>query len=376
MPQTTYDLITANLAQDDVSDILARLMPKETPFLDFLGESGITARGIQHEFVEDFMLPNYVTASVAVNSLNTITTIGVNGLGLALTVGTLLENESAAPEVMQVASILGPNTVAANRAYGGGAVGSLDPGGQLYVRGYAALEGRDHSGANTQRLGVRRSNTVGYFTIDLSASGSQLEQAVYGDNRFMDAVAKTPIDALHSLEKEVVRGILNSTNSLGTSAQTRTMQGLRSFITTINSAVAANSFETNPHRYIGNIWEQAFQQGASTSETWAIVAGRTFFRNISDLNDTKVQDTNEREVYKRVIRTYTGPFGSAEVFHSRAMPATELLLVPRERVKVVPFRRFGYIPGLAKTGDSEKAMLVGEYTIEAHHPNAMARLRV
>lgn len=376
MPQTTYDLITANLAQDDVSDILARLMPKETPFLDFLGESGITARGIQHEFVEDFMLPNYVTASVAVNSLNTITTIGVNGLGLALTVGTLLENESAAPEVMQVASILGPNTVAANRAYGGGAVGSLAPGGQLYVRGYAALEGRDHSGANTQRLGVRRSNTVGYFAIDLSASGSQLEQAVYGDNRFMDAVAKTPIDALHSLEKEVVRGILNSTNSLGTSAQTRTMQGLRSFITTINSAVAANSFETNPHRYIGNIWEQAFQQGASTSETWAIVAGRTFFRNISDLNDTKVQDTNEREVYKRVIRTYTGPFGSAEVFHSRAMPATELLLVPRERVKVVPFRRFGYIPGLAKTGDSEKAMLVGEYTIEAHHPNAMARLRV
>jgi len=375
MPQTTYDLITANLAQDDVSDILARLMPKETPFLDFLGESGITARGIQHEFVEDFMLPNYITASAAVNSATAATGIQINGLGLSLTVGTLLENEDS-PEVLQITSIAGPNSILASRNYGGGGIGSLVAGGQLYVRGYAALEGRDHSGSNTQRLGQRRSNTVGYFAIDLSASGSQLEQAVYGDNRFMDAIAKTPIDALHALEKEVVRGVLNSTNSLGTTAQTRTMQGLRGFITTINSAVAASSFEANPHRYIGNIWEQAFQQGASTSETWAIVAGRTFFRNISDLNDTKVQDTNEREVYKRVIRTYTGPFGSAEVFHSRAMPATELLLVPRERVKVVPFRRFGYIPGLAKTGDSERAMLVGEYTLEAHHPNAMARLRV
>jgi hypothetical protein len=76
-----------------------------------------------------------------------------------------------------------------------------------------------------------------------------------------------------------------------------------------------------------------------------------------------------------VVRRYTGPFGSAEVFHSRALPATELLIVPRDRVKVVPYRDWQFVP-IAKTGDNEKAMLVGEHTVEVHHPNAMARLRV
>jgi hypothetical protein len=42
--------------------------------------------------------------------------------GLALTVGTLLENESAAPEVMQVTSIAGPNSILVSRAYGGGRI--------------------------------------------------------------------------------------------------------------------------------------------------------------------------------------------------------------------------------------------------------------
>jgi hypothetical protein len=372
---TTNDFITANLAAEDISAIIATLMPKETPFMDFLGASGVRATATKHEYIQDFMLPNYIIASTAVNSATAATAFQVNGLGEALTVGTILENESVAPEIVQVTSIVGPNSIVVSRQYGGGAVGSLVAGGQFYVRGYAAIEGREHSGDNAQRLGSRTANTVGYFAIDVSASASQIAQAIYGNDSFTDALAKLPIDAMHSLEKEVLRGVLNGTNSLGTTSATRTMRGVRDHITTINSTVAANSFQTNPHLYIGNVWEETYQQGASTSESWAIVAGRTFFRNISDLNDTKVEDSNATELFKRVVRRYTGPFGSAEVFHSRALPATELLLVPRERIKVVPFRDWQIVP-MAKTGDNEKAMLVGEYTVEVHHPNAMARLRV
>jgi hypothetical protein len=372
---TTNDFLTANLAAEDISAIIATLMPKEVPFLDFLGSSGVRATNTKHEYIQDFMLPNYVVASTAINSATAATAFQINGLGEALTVGTLLENESAAGEVLQITSIVGPNSIVVTRAYGGGTVGSLAAGGQLYVRGYAAIEGREHSGDSTQRLGVRAANTVGYFAIDVSASASQIAQAVYGNDSFSDALAKIPVDAMHALEKEVLRGVLNSTNSLGTTTATRTMRGVRDHITTINSTVVASSFAANPHLYVGNIWEETYQQGASTSESWAIVAGRTFFRNISDLNDTKVEDSNATELFKRVVRRYTGPFGSAEVFHSRALPATELLLVPRERIKVVPFRDWTIVP-MAKTGDNEKAMLVGEYTVEVHHPNAMGRLRV
>jgi hypothetical protein len=323
------------------------------------------------------MLPNYITNSTAINSATAATAFQINGLGEALTVGTILENETQT-EVMQVSSIVGANSIVVTRAYGGGAVGSLAAGGQLYVREMAGIEGADHDGRHTRRLGDRRANTVGLFQMPVAASGTQLAINTYGNDSYDQAVAKGVVDMMHQLEKAVVRGVLNSTNSLGTAAQTRTMQGLRGYLTTINSTVTASSFSANPHLYIGDIWNRIYDQGGSPdSENWAIVAGTGFFRDISNLNDTKVEDSSQSEVFKRVIRTYEGPLGRATVILSRVLASSELLLVPRERVKIAPLqgRSFSY-EEMGKTGDSKKGLLTGEYTIEVHHPNAMARLRV
>lgn len=374
---SSNDLFTASLVQEDVSRLIATLSPKETALLSFLGDSDVFATSTKHEFVEDFMLPNYIVASTAINSATAATAFQVNGLGEALTVGTILENETQT-EIMQVTSIVGPNSIVASRAYGGGAVGSLAAGGQLYVRAMAGIEGDDHDGRHTRRLGVRKANTLGLFHMPVAASGTEMALNLYGNDSYDAAVAKGVVDMLHQLEKEVVRGVLNSTNSLGSASQTRTMQGLRNWITTINSTVVASSFSANPHLYIGNVWEQIYSQGGSPdTETWAIVAGSSFFRDISNLNDTKVEDSNQSEQFKRVIRTYEGPLGRAQVILSRVLAANELLLIPRERVKVVPLqgRSFSY-EEMGKTGDNKKGLLTGEYTIEVHHANAMARLRV
>lgn len=374
---SSNDLFTASLVQEDVSRLIATLSPKETALLNFLGDSDVFATSTKHEFVEDFMLPNYIVASTAINSATAATAFQVNGLGEALTVGTILENETQT-EIMQVTSIVGPNSIVASRAYGGGAVGSLAAGGQLYVRAMAGIEGDDHDGRHTRRLGARKANTLGLFHMPVAASGTEMALNLYGNDSYDAAVAKGVVDMLHQLEKEVVRGVLNSTNSLGSASQTRTMQGLRNWITTINSTVVASSFSANPHLYIGNVWEQIYSQGGSPdTETWAIVAGSSFFRDISNLNDTKVEDSNQSEQFKRVIRTYEGPLGRAQVILSRVLAANELLLIPRERVKVVPLqgRSFSY-EEMGKTGDNKKGLLTGEYTIEVHHANAMARLRV
>jgi len=373
---STNDLFTASLVQEDVSRLIATLSPKETPFLNWLGDSSVFAVSTKHEWVQDYMLPNFITASTAINSATAATGIQVNGLGEALTVGTILENETQT-EVMQVSSIVGANSIVVTRAYGGGAVGSLAAGGQLYVREMAGIEGADHDGRHTRRLGDRKANTVGLFEMPVAASGTELAINLYGNDSYDQAVAKGVVDMMHQLEKSVVRGVLNSTNSLGSASQTRTMQGLRNWLTTVNSTVTASSFSANPHLYIGNVWQNIYEQGGSPdTENWAIVAGPTYFRDISNLNDTKVEDSNQSELFKRVIRTYTGPLGTATVILSRVLSGTELLLVPRERVKVVPLqgRSFSY-DEMGKTGDNKKGLLTGEYTIEVHHPNAMARIK-
>ena len=373
---STNKLFTNSQVGEDISDLLVTLSPVEAPLLDWLGDSSDFALSTKHEFFQDYLRPNYIIASTAIASATAVTAFQVNGLGDALTVGTLIENETSA-EIMQVTSILGANTIAASRNYDGSGIGSLVAGGQLFVRVPAAVEGADHDGSHSSRLGLRRANTVGYFNVPIAASGTQLAINALGRDSYADARAKIFTEIPFRLETEVVRGVLNGTNSLGTSAATRTMQGIRTQLTAINSTLTASSFAANPHLYIGNVMEAAFTAGASPNEEWGILAGKTFFRNISDLNDSKVQDSNQSEAFKRVIRSYEGPFGNMRVMLSRALPATELLCVSRQRVKIVPLngRNFSYLE-TAKTGDNVKGMVIGEYTVEVHHPDAMARLRV
>jgi hypothetical protein len=373
--QTTNTIQNARLAPEDVSELAIPLIPKEAPLLAFLGGlNRVPVRNIVHEYVEDFMLPNYITTSTAVNSATAATGITINGLGAALTVGTILENESTTPERLQISSIAGANSILVTRNYDGAGIGSLAVGQTLRVLAHAGIEGEDHSGSHTTRLGARKANTVGYYKLEFAASGSQLAQPVYGDNAYEDAIAKGIVQGLWMTENEIIAGVLNASNSLGTATATRTMRGIRSHISTVNSTVVAASFANNPHLYIGNVLQSAYDNGASPTETWALLAGATWYRDISNLNDTKVQDSNERETFKRVIRQYTGPLGSAEVILSRALRATELILVPRERVRTGTFRNWQRI-STAQVGDNVKDLLVGEFTLEVHHEAAIPRLR-
>lgn len=371
------EAFTKSLVQEDVAAAVAALAPKETPLLDFLGDSDRVAFNVKHEYVLNYQLPNYLIASTLIASATAAGALHINGLGLALGVGQLIENESATPELMQITSVLGANTIWVTRAYDGGTPGSLVAGGSLYVRERAGVEGADHSGADTRRLGDRVANTVGLFSMELAQSNTQSAINMHGNDSWDARRGKGLVDVLHQLEKAVIRGKLNAANSLATSSTTRTLRGIKDHITTVNSAIAASSFAANPHLYIGNVWQQIWNNGASDSESWAVIAGATFFRNLADMNDTKVQDSNTSELFQRAVRLYRGPFGQAQLILNRVLGATELLLVPRERIKIVPLQGRSFsIADMAVSGDNRKALLTGEYTIEVHHEPGMARLYV
>jgi hypothetical protein len=380
---STNKLFTPNLIGEDVSEIIRTLTPFESPFLDWIGDAGDFAVNTKHEFIEDFLSPRTIIASTAVNSATAATGIQINGLSEALTIGQILEITGIAPEFLQVTSIVaGGNSILVNRNYDGSGVGSLAAGGTIRVKAPTAEEGHEHSGLNTAHLGNRRANTVGYFNIEIGATGTSRAVRLYGGDSYEMTRAKKLRELPALLEAEVLTGVLNNTNSLGTSTATRTMQGLRTMIQSpannipVNSSVVDASFTANPHLYIGDAFQNIFNNGASTTETWGIIADAQYFRDISNLNDTKVFDSSRDEFFKRVIRNYTGPFGSATVFLSRALRTRELMIIPRERVRVLPLqsRNFTYVE-MGATGDNTKGELVGEYVVEGYHTGAMARIR-
>lgn len=375
---STYDEFTASggsLIEEDVSATIALLSIRETPLLDWLGDSGISAHNVVHEFIEEELRPNYLTTSTAINSATAATGIQLSGLGDTLTAGTLLENESATPEILQVSSAVGANSVLVTRAFGGGAIGSLVAGAQLFVRAPLALEGQDAVGDVT-RLGRRKQTYIKFFQLPITVS---LTKAAVNEIGITDVYEHQKMlrlaEMLRDLEKEVIRGVVSG-NSIGSETLYRSFNGLRAQIGSINSLLGAGSFTANPHLYIGNAWASAFSNGLRANDTVALVCGKTTYRDISDLNDTKVQDSNVSELFKRRIRKYSGPYGEADVILSPWMPDNGVISVIRERVKVVPLqgRTFRHIP-LAMTGSAMKGMIEGEYGVEIHHPQAAFQIR-
>src|SRR3954463_14772274 len=88
---STNKYFTPSLVGEDISEIIRTLAPYEAPLLDWLGDPDGYATSTKHEFIEDFLRPRTITASTAVASATANTGIQVNGLGEALTVGTILE---------------------------------------------------------------------------------------------------------------------------------------------------------------------------------------------------------------------------------------------------------------------------------------------
>lgn len=375
----TTGLVRANsLARPSISIIADALAPKEAPLFAWLGGFRGTATEVLHGYTEDFLLPNYITTSTAINSATAATGATIaGGLGSALTVGTILENESATPEYLVVTSIPGPNSILLGRNYDGSGVGSLAAGARLRVKAAAGREGEDHNGLHTGRFGGLKFNTVGYYSIPLAASGSQLGQGVYGATRYEDAVAKAITETLHMTEKELIGGVLNSANSLGTNGALRTMKGIRGHVTSVNSAFPASSIKADPHTYLGGVFEAMYSNGANANETWGLVVGPSLMRAISGLHDTvteRVSIGNPSDAtFQRIVTRYSGPLGSAEVILGRGMRDWEGLFVSRDRTIPVVYRDWDRIP-MAKTGDNRKDLLVGEFSVEVHHEAAMGRL--
>lgn len=374
---STFDQFTAtggSLIAEDVSETIKLLSIREVPLLDWLGDADTMATNVVHEFVEEELRPNYLTTGSAIASATADTGITLVSGGDQLTVGTILENETQA-EVMQVKSVVGPLSVLVTRNFGAAGVGSLASGGRLFVREPLALEGQDAVGDVT-RPRRRKQTYVKLFQLPITISDTQLAvRGLGGGDEYERQKARRIAESVRDLEKAVIRGIVSG-NSIGSETVYRSFNGLRASVGSINSLLGVGSLQANPHLYIGNAWSSAFDNGLRDTETVALVCGRDAYSAISNLNDTKVLDSNKSELFQRRIRKYVGPFGEADVILSPWMPNLSILGVVRERVKVVPLngRAFQHVE-LAKTGSARKGMVEGEYTVEVHHPQAMFQIR-
>jgi len=371
--KATYD--NFSVIGEDVSSTMRLIAARETPFLDILTDPDQPATNILHQWREEYLGPDKLVNSTAVNSATAATGIQINGFGNQLQVGMLLEidaGSSGSNEVVQISSIPGANSILVTRNFGSRGISSLAPGGNVFVITTAELEGSETSGDVT-RPRATRSNYTMIFKKPIAVSGSDravITAPSVGDE-FDHQVSLRAIEMVRDLEKAVFRSV-QSGNSIGGASNYRSFDGLRQWLSGINSTIAHNSFSANPLDYVNDLLQQCWNAGARDIDT--LPCGGDWKRQLSGTNAAKLNIAQEDRGIVRKADYLETDFGLVRLLLTPWMNDRSLMAVASGRIKVVPLRGRSFASEqLAKTGDSTKGHVIGEYTLEVHHPDKMAQ---
>jgi hypothetical protein len=371
--KASYSNIT--LVGEDVSDLVQLFAPIETPFLDRLGTASRPGTNTQHQWTQQTLGPTTLINSTAIASATANTGIQLNQNGARLTVGMTLQITGTDPvtdEMVRVVSVVGASSVLVARNISGTGVDSLAAGGSLYIVGAAAEEGSETTGD----ISVPRTRVTNFMQIIkrpilISGTDRAVDYNPSNGDEFDWQTQLRTIEAMRDLEKSVFRGI--ATNSIGANDVPRMMNGLIPTITSINSTVTAASFTADPGGYLGNVWQRAWNNGARDIDL--IVAGDQFKRDISGANLSILRAQMGERSRRQVIDIIETDFGQVGVMLTPWLPSSWAIGVATSRLRVVPLQgRSFQREELAKTGDSWKGHVVGEYTLETHNQNGMFQI--
>lgn len=369
--RATYDEI--NEMQKDVSQVIGMISPFETTLLDHLGDAQFPTKASVHHWLEEDLVPGTVTNSTAIASATADTAVQVNGTGAYLQVGDIVRylggGAIANEELMQVTVVTGDNSVTFSRGFGSIGPSSLAAGGSIELVSNAGLEGAD-AGNDISKARTQQFNFTQILQKPIQVSGTKEAVSQYGGvTSEMDHQALNRFKEIaRDLERAAILMELSG-SSLGSSTGYRTMKGIWRFISTND-----NSAATVTESFLNNVVAKgAWDAGAKDCDT--LVADGSWKQLIDNFAESRYQQPPaDRSFVKQVNRYEATYFNLAILPPNRWMPATSLMILASGRINVTNLqtRSFKREP-LAKTGDSTKEQIVGEYTVELHNENGMAR---
>jgi len=364
-----YDDGVFNGVAEDVANLVSMISPSDTPLLAALGDAPYPAANVLHEWLEDKLTPDTLTASgTMINSTNqTSLAVHSNGdaVGDFIPVGAQVKCNGTG-EYLRVTASAG-NTVTFARAQYGTTIASVVAGETFTVISRTALEGADVA-ADISRPRSRVTNYCEIMKSDIIVSGTTQAVTQLGGitNEFDYQKLQRTKEAVRDLEKAVIMG-KSSGNTLGSASAYRTMKGIWDFLTTNSTSVA-----TLTAAGLNDVVYNAYSYGAT--DVNLIVADPLWAILIDTFNTSRLRLENTDQTFRNKVTLFGSSFGDIPVVMSRWMPSKSVMALSRERVNVVPLqgRSFQYVP-VARTGDAEKGMVVGEYTVEVRNEEGCAK---
>lgn len=365
-PKSTYSHTTN--AVRVIADAIKLIDPIATPLLVALGgfdsargKFDIRGNGTKIEWLED----KYGEVS---DILAQGTTLATNGTVLTVTDASIFQDGHVIQlddEYMVVKTVdTAANTLTVySRTYGGTNATHASTV-TVNIVGMARLEGDDADFVGLQGVSAPY-NYTSIFQKALKITGTEQEIDEYGyDDAFAYQAAKAVPELARLLEMQLFHGI----RAAGSDTAPRSMGGLPTFITTStgNSVNAGGAIAKSD---IDNLAELVLLDGGMPD---LFVVHPSVANDLRSLLDSSsfVRVSQDTQAFGMLsIESIRTQYGSMRIVESRWCPLSKAYMLDSSRVGVYELRPFQWYP-LARTGDSRKAEVIGEFSLAVANEGA------
>lgn len=356
-PKNTY-ADTTNAVRI-INDVIKLIDPVQTPLIVALGgldggrdKFDLRGQGTKIEWLEDSYAP---VSDVAAQG----TTITTNTTVLTVTDASIFQDGHVIKidsEYMVVSSAdVTNNTLTVySRSYGGTNATHATTS-TIFIVGMARLEGDDADYVGLQQVSAPF-NYTSIFQKALKITGTEGVVDEYG---YEDAFTYQSNKALPELLRLVESQIFEGVRAVGTATTPRSFGGLGTYITSntvdASSATVAKTMIDSlaeKVRLTGGMPDLFVCHPTTANDLRAVLDSSSFVRLTQDNKDFGMLAIDQ-------VRTQ---YGQLRMVESLWCPKTRAYMLDSNRIGLVTLRPFGWHP-IAKTGDSNKAEVVGELSL-------------
>lgn len=232
----------------------------------------------------------------------------------------------------------------------------------------ADKEGKDYAD-DTALQAIRRENQTQIFLRHASVTGTQ--EAVTMEGGLTSALAMDVMRKMKELRVYMNNAMWNGFQvKPSDNTQARAFNGLNRFILTNGLTDTKAWTQANINAFISQL---VVDRGADIRQ---IYVNPLDAPTLSSLLESKTQISNEVQKLGNFVGFYqsSNAAGMIIVLQDQAVPAGNMFFINENDIMVKPLREFSQEP-LAKTGDSSRVQIVGEYTVEIHNSATFGRLK-
>lgn len=268
-------------------------------------------------------------------------------------------------ELVWVSALTNATSLVVTRAFGSTTAATAADNATVTIVGQARLEGDDSDDrAFTDR--TTNSNFTQIFHHEVKASRTERQIAQYG---VTDEFEYQSMKQVPSLLRLVEKNLFWGTRNAGSATTPRTAGGLNTFITDNTVNFTTSITQAN----IEDALEAAYTDGGLGPWIMPVDTGQMqVLKNIYDNTSYLRVPRNESTLGMVVSRVET-PFGDCDFVLDRWARTDKYFIVDPKHAGLMTLYPFTVEP-LAKTGDADKAEVVGEFTFLLRQDKAHAVL--